>query len=282
MCDGSREEMALRIGALERENRRLKVIGAVSLAAVAVLLLIIEGQVRSIPPPPPAPYFSQGTLAVQKLMASEVIASQVFIQGKQSGSGVVLGQSNEGMPIVYLMDRDKSRLSLALRADGSPSLALFDARGSNRMEAATSQSGDPWVLFSDAQAGRTLWLSTNALGASIILLDKATSGGASLSVGSQGASSSLVLSDESTKSNLGLTVTSGQPSLDFEGNGGRRASLGLLDKNMAAMRLFGSDGSSAVLVASPNLAPFFSLTNKDGTGQMISGASTTSLRLPGR
>jgi hypothetical protein len=130
------ETVEQRIGALERQNRRLRHgLGiTILLAAAAVLLGAAQG---------PA------DIDVTRLRLFDAA-------GKVRG---VMSVSNGGPALILLDDAGKPRAQMGVVADGSPAVILYDANGKPRAHLGVVKDGTPVLLLNDSD-GKPKWSQT--------------------------------------------------------------------------------------------------------------------------
>jgi hypothetical protein len=138
-----------RLEKLERENRWTRRIGAVAVAAAAVLLLVGQGRQ------------TEGWHLVAKSVTINDAAGRPRIRlGQERGppqlvfldaSGrphITLGETSTG-PLLRFRDKNEVRVVLSADYDGSASLLLTDAAGKSRCGLGTDPDGSPSVEIRD-------------------------------------------------------------------------------------------------------------------------------------
>jgi len=126
------ETLVQRLDDLERENRRLKWIGALVLIGIAALVLM--GQA--------------GPRRVFKHLQSE----QFILQDPGGQTRAVLGTLADGSSGLVLYDRNgKERAKLIVLADGSSVLHALDKDGKLRAGLGVASDGSPGLLLGDRE-----------------------------------------------------------------------------------------------------------------------------------
>ena len=124
-----------RVEKLEKQNRWMKRVGGLALAAVACVVLMGQGKPKELP-----------DLDVRSLAVRDAAGE----------SWATLGQL-KGKSFLSLFDKaGKSRLTLASMADGSPALNLSDNAGETRVLLALLADGSPVLKMYDAK-GNVVW-----------------------------------------------------------------------------------------------------------------------------
>ncbi len=130
MDDSTLDPLTARLDRLERENRRLKLAGAILLLALAAVGAMGQVLPKAVP---------------------KVIEAERFVLRDTKGKIVaILGADAPGTPALSLHDQnEKVRAALAIAADGRPFLALLDQNGKQRAALSVGVDGTSALLLSD-------------------------------------------------------------------------------------------------------------------------------------
>jgi hypothetical protein len=127
------DQMSLsnRLTKLERENRRLKVLGSVALLGVAGALCV-------------------GLAAAPaKKLEAEVIA----LKSPHGKGQMILGVGEEGPALTFLDKNGKLRVNIDVSSDG-PGLDLLDAAESPRAQLMVTEDQGPLLNFTDSKGAQ--------------------------------------------------------------------------------------------------------------------------------
>jgi hypothetical protein len=199
------DALAERVERLERENRRLKRIGVVVLAAVAV------------------------TLAVGAKLADQpefVEATRGFhLRDKDGTLRASLTLEHEGEPglFLYTKDRDLPAIALSLDSDGQRRLQFRDKTGKERIFLGPLADGHVGIVLEDGAENQRIKLSVPSQGGpNIQLMDEGRRSRFALAVNPDG-DTGLVISDRAQKSQINMHVPlDGKPAFEIWDNEGQR------------------------------------------------------------
>ena len=227
-----------RVQSLERQNQILMGVAVAALFVVALLLLVVEGQINSIPGYKP----QFGVVFYENLGVKQLQADQLIIPGVQPGSKLLLTQSTQGTPFVGLYDRDKERMTLSLNAQGSPTIDLRDTGGTARLSASLTVTGEPSMVLSDKGSKLQVSIAVEDNGSSAIRF-KGPSDQAALIGLSGEIGPSLLLEDGSEKSSIMMSTNSGNLRLNFNDRTGIRIGLATKTGEPATVSVSGPGGA---------------------------------------
>ena len=239
------EALAHRLELLERENRRLRRLGVASLAGVAALVLLGEGQLPRSP-------------SAQAAATPPAITAERFVLKDARGrTGAALGWQTDGTPRLDLFDRSgTARAALVVGSDDAPGLALFDADGKPRATFALFRRGGPQDGPAKAE---------NALTA-LVLYDPSGQVRAALSA-TPGDEASLDFSDPNgaPRATFGLRGD-GTPALRLQTpDGADRATFSVLADGSPVLNLFNREGRPrAALAIGTSGEARLALADRDG------------------
>ncbi|MFQ5929667.1 MAG: hypothetical protein ACE5MK_08200 [Acidobacteriota bacterium] len=143
--------MEERLNRLERENRRLKEAGALTLAAIAVVVImgqampskVVEAEKFVVRDASGKVHAALGTVNKR--------AVSLALIDKNGNPRVVLGVLSDGSPSLSFYDKDMNRRAvLGLRADDSPDLALLDRDRKLRARLSLNDEGSATLVFIDS------------------------------------------------------------------------------------------------------------------------------------
>lgn len=143
--------LADRVDRLERQNRRLKHVGAA--VAIGIATVVLMGQARTAAKVVEAERFivrdaggrTRATLGV----AADGEAGLYFVD-RDGKLRAALALKTDGGPNLTLLDRDeKPRVGLVVGADGTPVLGLFDRDKKLRATLSVAADGTPFLSFKD-------------------------------------------------------------------------------------------------------------------------------------
>ncbi len=149
-----------RLDRLERENRRLKIAGAILLLVVAAGGAMGQVLPKAVPKVVEAERFvlrdTKGKiLATLGAEASGLLALVLYDQNGKARA--VLGVVADGRPVLSLLDQNgKDRAGLGLLPDGVPTLSLLDQNGKDRATLAVKADGTPALGLFDRD-GKVIW-----------------------------------------------------------------------------------------------------------------------------
>jgi len=171
MSEPTLDRLTQRLDRLERENRRLKVTGAVLVLALAAggvmgqvpkavprvveaerfVLRDTKGKVLATlgteASTPSLALFDQNGKTRAVLMVLANGAAGLFVDDQNGKTRVLLGVGADGTPAVSLLDQnEKRRAALGVGADGTPLLSLADQNEKIRAELSVHTSGPSLVL----------------------------------------------------------------------------------------------------------------------------------------
>jgi len=153
MTDPTLYTLTQRLDRLERENRRLKVAGA-----VLVLALVAVGAMGQMIP----------------RAVSKVVEAERFVLRDTTGKGLaILGTDASGILALSLADQTgKIRAGLVVTPDGMPVLSLYDQNGKPRAGLGVLADGTPGLALHDQNGKERLLLNVTTNGPSLILQDE--------------------------------------------------------------------------------------------------------------
>ncbi len=152
MTEPTLDTLTQRLDRLERENRRLKVAGAILLLALAAVGAMGQMTPRAVPKVVEAERFvlrdTKGNILA--IMGTEASGTSLSLYDQKGKPRAWLGVTADGAPVLALFDQNgKDRAGLVLGADGTPALALLDQNGKRRAVLSTLVDGTPGLLFAD-------------------------------------------------------------------------------------------------------------------------------------
>jgi hypothetical protein len=260
-----------RLRALERANSILISVAVAAGLVAAVLLLVVEGQIASVPRPQPLPTAVTFTsVDVGRLGVDDLQAKRVVVPGKTPGTSVVLGQSTEGMPMVAFLDRgDKVRMSLFLGSDGAPWVALYDAQGMRRSVYALNPAGEPSLAFVDSKGRPQVGLAALNDGSCGVHFEEyeGRQGSVSITAGDPKVGTYIGVNQKNPQSSIELRHFTGGSRLGIADQTGSRIALEVMEKGAARVSVLGPGGESegvVGMVADPSGSPFVGVTDKRG------------------
>ncbi|MHC4138043.1 MAG: hypothetical protein ACYS0K_24150 [Planctomycetota bacterium] len=148
-----------RLERLERENRWLRRIGAVTVAVAAAVFLIGQGKDKKLPD------LEVRSVQVKDKDGKVRVALGTDAEGtphlrfadEHGKLRAMLGTFDEDLLCLTLWDRDfKVRAALGVSSAGSPHLRLADEAGVARLRLSTHRDGSPYLEFYDAK-GTVIW-----------------------------------------------------------------------------------------------------------------------------
>jgi hypothetical protein len=218
MTTPSLDTLTQRLDRLERENRRLTLIGTLALSCLVTLVLTGQAAPRAVP---------------------RLVEAEQFILRDTGGKvRATLGTVN-GTTGLALLDRNqKERLLMWVDAEGeAPSIVAYDTSNKRRLVFGLSPQNKPMMGVYGERGEPSIMIAPDHM----LLADKAGQIRAQLSLGSEGEPS-LVLYGNDGRTELGLSVLAkNEPRLRLVDKDGRgRVMLALLQ-----------DGSGGVFLSDP-------------------------------
>ncbi len=142
-----------RLDRLERENRRLKIAGAILLLALAAVGAMGQVLPKAVP---------------------KVVEAERFVVRDTKGKVLAtLGTEASGLPALVLSDQNgKRRAGLFVLADGEPHLGLFDQNEKRRAVLAVLADGAPALFLADQNGKDRAGLVLDTSGPSLVLRDE--------------------------------------------------------------------------------------------------------------
>lgn len=248
MSDRIHDHLTQRLDRLERENRRLKLLGALALLGVAALILMGQTAPTSVANTLEAERFVlrdgaghvRGTFGLR----ADGTAALALTDDTQQDR-VVLSVTAPGLPGLDLSDRSGPRAGLYVRADGTAQLSLLDQSDRPRVEIKAHGDGRP----------------------SLALLDQNTRLRSMLALTAEGATG-LTLYDLNGRRRTAIrTEPAGAPAVWlYDGDGNGRAMLGVTGDGQPTLNLSDVSGKSRLWlrVSADFQLPFLSLHDRDG------------------
>jgi hypothetical protein len=200
-----------RLDRLERDNRRLKIAGAILLLALAAVGAMGQVLPKAVPKVVEAERFvlrdTKGKILATLIEALGTPALVLFDQNGKARAGLTV--LPDGRPGLSLYDQnEKKRAGLTVVGDGTPSLALSDQNEKVRAGLGVLADGAPGLFLSDQNEKVRAGLMVDTSGPSLVLRDenrnRAVLGHAALEATATGTveqrpASSLVLFDKDGK-----------------------------------------------------------------------------------
>lgn len=147
-------ELAERLKKIERDNRRLKAFGLVTLI-LAVALGGISYAVQPVSENITAHGFEVVDSSGKRRIVMRVLPSGepgIWLSDAQGNTRVEIGPLPWGQPGIWLTDaQGKSRVEIGAVPWGEPSISLSDAQGKSRVDIITSEPRGPSIRLIDRQ-----------------------------------------------------------------------------------------------------------------------------------
>ena len=153
-----------RLEKLERDNRRLKRLGAAALVLAAALGAIYA--TRPVPAKITAHEFDlvDRSGATRGFMGVRDGASNITLSDSQGKPGVVMAALSSGASGISLSDsQGKAGVAMTVSPSGEPSVGLSDSQGNPRVFMVVLPSGEPDITLQDAQGFSMDLGSTNTV-----------------------------------------------------------------------------------------------------------------------
>ncbi len=151
-----------RVAKLEKQNRWMKRVGELALAAVACVVLVGQGKAKELPDLEVRSLTvkSKGGKELAFLGADVGWTALLRFTSKDGRHQARLGTTLNGMPSLYLGDNAiRAQVSLGLTPKGSPGFAVRDKNGVNRLVLGVGRDGSVFLKLLDAK-GNVVWRAT--------------------------------------------------------------------------------------------------------------------------